>query len=166
MLTIHFFKTLFYVEHSQNKKMQDRIKRALAQNMYLIERCDSNVFQIAGITKNYRVIIAEKNGHHCTCPDYDRRREPCKHIFFVLFRVFKLDPESWVSNPSLMPDLEFAVSIRKLETEDTECPICYEEFTNQSITETCRCCLHKFDVDCMTVWRSHSLNRKCPLCRQ
>ena len=44
----------------------------------------------------YTVTLAQQPG--CTCPDFQRRGEPCKHMLFVMLRVLKLDssnPLAW-----------------------------------------------------------------------
>jgi len=45
-----------------------------------------------GSTGNiYNVII--KNAPECSCPDYTTRHKRCKHIYFILIRVMKVDDE-------------------------------------------------------------------------
>ena len=44
-----------------------------------------------------------------------------------------------------------------------ECPICTEEFNQDTITTECG---HKFDKDCLRLWcRQHRGDTECPLCR-
>lgn len=152
--------------------MNARIERALSQRIFLIERVDTHVFAVAGLTNNYRVTLSAENfrGHCCTCPDYVRRQDMCKHIAFVLFRVFKLNREAFLDNHDVLPD--FAVEVKpdgpkRLEKEDEECCICYERFdetTNDTFSH-CDTCGHRIHDQCWTVWMQHNPSALCPLCR-
>jgi len=81
-------------------KIQDRIDRALEQQMFLIskqgdEECHANLkctFVVLGSTGNvYDVII--QRVPHCTCPDH-ANGNLCKHILFVLLKVMRVPSDS------------------------------------------------------------------------
>lgn len=65
--------------------------RGITQKLYLVEIDDvKNKYTIKGTTGNiYDVHI--KNVPTCTCPDYLTRYKRCKHIYFVLMKVMKID---------------------------------------------------------------------------
>ena len=70
--------------------------RGKTQKLYLIEYDDINdyqkVFSVMGSTGNvYDVNI--KNVPTCSCPDYTTRHKRCKHIYFILLRVMKVNSE-------------------------------------------------------------------------
>jgi len=50
-------------------------------------------FDLCGTTNNiYTVIVTDKPT--CTCPDHMQRKNRCKHIFFILVKVMKVNPEN------------------------------------------------------------------------
>lgn len=79
------------------KKLYDRIYRGSSQPLYLIQRdltVSRGTFTVLGSTGNvYEVIIDSIPS--CTCPDFQRKQDLCKHLLFVLLKVVGLDQ----SNP-------------------------------------------------------------------
>ncbi|CAH6421673.1 RING finger protein [uncultured virus] len=75
--------------------MYSRKQRGKTQNLYLIEILNKNIdnqrdFHVMGTTGNiYKVSISEKPS--CNCPDYKLRFNRCKHIYFILVRVMKVN---------------------------------------------------------------------------
>jgi SWIM zinc finger len=75
-------------------KLLERLERAETQRLYLVERnqttetsCDMVVL---GSTGNvYNVHIGEIPT--CSCPDFARKNDLCKHIMFVTLKVIGLD---------------------------------------------------------------------------
>ncbi len=81
-----------------NKLNQDpRQVRGRTQRLYLIESVISQGFTertyiVMGSTGNvYNVMISNKPT--CTCPDFTTRFKKCKHIYFILERVMRLQNE-------------------------------------------------------------------------
>lgn len=79
--------------------MQRRIMRAYDDPLYLIESIppedeDDPIreFLVMGTTGNVYTVTIE-NEPSCTCPDFQLRQRRCKHIFFILMRVMKVDNE-------------------------------------------------------------------------
>ncbi|KAA6386502.1 MAG: putative null domain protein [Streblomastix strix] len=75
---------------------QDRIKRALTQRLFLVDRTIKSEYEreyaILGSTGNlYNVIIGERV--QCSCPDY-QFGHLCKHVIFTMIRVLQLDRKS------------------------------------------------------------------------
>lgn len=72
---------------------QQRLDRALNQRMFLIEftldqTTKRPIFMVKGSNKNvYKVYLASIPT--CSCIDYKKRKQPCKHVYFVLFRILK-----------------------------------------------------------------------------
>lgn len=146
--------------------MEARINRALNQRLYFISSPSPDLYQIAGLTNEYDVKIDIVNDEHtCTCMDFKNRQEPCKHIFFVLFRLLRFDKDEWLVGKSFdYVTKDDTKKRRQLETEDTECAICYEEFNETEITY-CDECGHRFHTECLTVWLKHAPQSTCPQCR-
>ena len=73
--------------------MSARKYRGKTQRIFLIECTDigeySRSYIVCGTTKNvYKVTI--KNTPVCSCPDHQKRRRRCKHIYFVLCRIMNV----------------------------------------------------------------------------
>ncbi|GKY94718.1 hypothetical protein MPSEU_000437300 [Mayamaea pseudoterrestris] len=78
-------------------KLYDRIHRGVTQRLYLIERTeegpDEMVFSVLGSTGNvYQVTLTHIPT--CTCPDFMRKQDVCKHMIFVLTKVVGLGVEN------------------------------------------------------------------------
>ena len=79
--------------------MDSRIAKAYNDRLYLVESIPPEneddalrEYIVMGSTGNvYRVKI--KNEPCCTCPDNRIRKARCKHIYFILLRVMKVDNE-------------------------------------------------------------------------
>ena len=75
-----------------------RKQRGQTQALFLIETLENTnkyerVYDIMGSTGNvYRVAIKQKPT--CTCPDYKKRESNCKHIYFVLLRIMKVNKQN------------------------------------------------------------------------
>ena len=77
--------------------MSTRIERCFTDNLYLVESIPQNsneekkrIYLIMGSTGNvYSVVITNKPT--CTCPDFKQRKKRCKHIYFVLIRIMKVE---------------------------------------------------------------------------
>lgn len=75
-----------------------RISRATSQRLFLIEKewtQDQVLFDVMGSTGNvYRVSCDETEDWTCNCPDHERRKQDCKHIYFIKIKVLK-NLHSW-----------------------------------------------------------------------
>ena len=65
-----------------------RIYRALSQPLYLVEDNFPEIHVMGSTGNVYKVEMASHPT--CNCPDYLRRRAPCKHILFLLLRYYRL----------------------------------------------------------------------------
>ena len=159
-----------HVQSVQNN-MQRRIERALGQRIYLIEAQSPLKFHVSGLTSSYYIELNTDGLHHtCTCPDYMRRRLHCKHIFWILFRHLHVDVDEWMLDHLLLPkeltNEEYTGPRgRILHEEDTECCVCFEEYTEESDLIHCMECGHSFHSECYKVWMMHSKRTYCPFCR-
>jgi hypothetical protein len=140
--------------------MEARIERALKQRLYLISQQDEYNYYVSGLTSKYHVCMKENTGKHtCTCPDYKHRRQNCKHIFFVLFRVLKINRSHWLQDQKLLK--------RKArpEVQDTVCAICYEDLEEKAELCVCDTCGHGVHAQCFKIYAQHTSDPRCPLCR-
>lgn len=76
----------------------NRKLRGTTQNLFLVETILSQKeyereYVIMGFTGNvYNVLIT--NSPTCTCPDFTTRGRRCKHIYFVLIKIMKVDSDN------------------------------------------------------------------------
>lgn len=83
-----------YCEHNMQSARKERGK---TQTIFLIETVIGDkdyerTFIVRGTTKNiYSVTITNKP--KCTCPDHVKNRNRCKHIYFVLLRIMRINNE-------------------------------------------------------------------------
>lgn len=80
----------------------ERIERAMTQRLYLLSQSQtdsgllSRSYAVLGSTGNvYDVKICQHPG--CTCPDFERTNNPCKHILFVLLKVTFSETNTFLS---------------------------------------------------------------------
>lgn len=70
-----------------------RCERAMKQKIAVIDEDRSTgLFRVKGKTDEYEVKI--ENTPCCTCPDFQNRHRPCKHILFVYLRVLNVDAQN------------------------------------------------------------------------
>mmetsp|Transcript_35992 Transcript_35992/g.86640 ORF Transcript_35992/g.86640 Transcript_35992/m.86640 type:complete len:200 (+) Transcript_35992:204-803(+) len=83
------------------QKVQERLERATTQDFVVLKRKEHTTssstkpkcsFIVAGETGNqYKVVIGKIPT--CTCPDYKKRSDHCKHTLFVLNKIVGLDDD-------------------------------------------------------------------------
>jgi len=142
-------------------------------------------FRVRGTTDAYDVTWhrdGKKPKYTCTCPDFVRRQDHCKHIYFCFCRVLKFPPDvlAGLSDPELLQGITTFVAkrqalLQKTRTTDTsrkplehdaECPICFEGMsmeTSVCCVNSCHNYLHK---SCMRTWiETFGHGHTCPFCR-
>jgi hypothetical protein len=96
-----------------------RIERAISQRLYLLKEIErtttsaasdnnfSRLFDVLGSHGDvYHVIIGQHS--KCSCPDWLRRKEHCKHIYFILHRYLKVPLYSELLTLSTFDDIQLA----------------------------------------------------------
>lgn len=70
----------------QTPSQQDRIKRAVEQNLK-VKTLLSNGYsgKIVGTTGNVYLVTLK----NCTCQDFKRRQKPCKHMYFLAAQTMR-----------------------------------------------------------------------------
>lgn len=174
-----------YFQHYKRKQ------RGITQKIFLIETIEkknntSREYVVMGSTGNvYNVNIT--NNPTCTCPDYSIRYNRCKHIYFILLRVMKVnnpDKEKYTDSELInmfknIPEITNILCVNeniknqylknknnKIQIKDDDiCPICLEDIQNGEIFEYCRAkcgkCVHK---TCFDMWCKKN-PVKCLICR-
>jgi hypothetical protein len=105
-------------------KLQERILRAATQRLYLVRRDEVDVdlanaddydgeckcnFVVLGSTGNVYTVTLQ-DVPHCTCPDFARKQDLCKHILFVYLKVVGLP----VSNPLVYQKALLRTDLREI----------------------------------------------------
>lgn len=146
----------------------DRIQRAVAERIYVVSSANQ-VYRVMGSRGTvYRVNLNESSwvASRCSCPDFSRRHQLCKHIFYILLRVQHLSSDEVVkgclSTKSIpLPEIQ--------EVSGQDCAICYDVITPEEKVKWCEECNKPFHESCSKVWKTHCIKRRipvtCPLCR-
>nr|CAG8445583.1 15784_t:CDS:10 [Entrophospora candida] len=90
-------KRLAMIRRSCSMKVKERIERAMSQRMFLVDRSEVSEsyhkFVVLGSIGNvYNVEISTLP--KCSCPDFSRGGNLCKHILFVYLKVLRVNPNS------------------------------------------------------------------------
>lgn len=153
-----------------------RLQRALSQRIYLVGSArragadDTDTFQVMGASSATYTVSVGRDWVACTCPDHAHRHAACKHIIFVLVRVYRVSPqvagycvETMLAHAAAVPPAALLRDAPNYAADD-ECPICLEEFGAAATVEWCRPgCGKCFHADCARKWRA--INPTCVLCR-
>lgn len=153
-------------------KINAKIHRAKSERMYLIAvNADELKFTVEGSRGiEYNLKFGKVNS--CDCPYFKFNNKICKHMYFIINRVCKLEPQKVDSTSTdiikMYPTLIETLKKVHRPKEDTDCInqsyedccICYESMHESSVIKcgTCNQCIHN---SCMTIWAKNT----CPLCR-
>ena len=78
------------------KEPNERKQRGLSQKIFMIEHRKNSEFDmefdVMGTTKNVYTVKINKTPT-CSCPDHTTRHRRCKHIFFIMRRIMKIDED-------------------------------------------------------------------------
>jgi hypothetical protein len=156
--------------------MEARISRALTQRLHLLEVVVPTpwsppghperlgTYRVTGLSDVYTVHMGVNSLHTCTCPDYSGRQEPCKHIFFILFRVMNIDVQTWLDGADNGHVDTPVQAIARRESCD-KCAICLETWSGRvpnEATRVCHQCRNALHMSCWNVWSQYG--RGCPSC--
>ena len=172
--------------------MDERRYRGRTQRIFLINtdcRDDGLHFEVLGTSGNaYQVHQKPPNAQgwrkwRCTCPDFERRRETCKHIYFVDDRVLKnasfekavelvkqreFAPQLWADQQAngQADAVEKPKNVERREWLEQECAICTEPMTADEPTYWCqRVCGNSLHASCWRMWCKAKGQAQCPYCR-
>lgn len=176
--------------------MSSRKDRSKTQNLYVIEARNNGLYEkkyiVMGSTGNvYTVTI----GPHptCTCPDYRNRHARCKHIYFIMLRIMKINKgeDKPKYSPAELIDMfrnipkevehlyvdadtykkydqmknQESGNVQMKSIEDDLCPICLDDLTNGEDIEYCKTrCGKAIHRECFKMW-SRGREKACMFCR-
>lgn len=173
---------IFDIDNSKDN-LNQRMNRGKTQKIYLVNRnVDDQAakFNVMGTTGNiYEVKLS--GSPTCTCPDFCQRQNRCKHIFFMLAKIFNVNnphQEKFTKEEILQYITNYKTNIAKYNIKydvkancidvgvrgtDDDCCICLDGVLNGEpyvyCKEICGRCVH---ADCynMVVKKTS----KCPYC--
>lgn len=161
-----------------------RMQRGKTQKIYLVNRNvdDSTAtFNVMGTTGNiYEVKLS--GSPTCSCPDFCQRRNRCKHIFFMLAKIFaiknpyqatfsKAEIENYIKSYKdniLKFSIKYDVKLNCTDVGpkciEDDCCICLDPILNGDpyvyCKKTCGRCVH---TDCYNMVIKKT--SKCPYCQ-
>lgn len=182
---------------TENAKRLSNMKRDAARYALLeLKRepdYDRIVLSAIDSTKTVKINFKSNKEVNCSCMDWrircKRMKISCKHILYVLDRIFKIDMKSVQKNKIKKPKLikeaidkihkarcsgahkKFKVGDGKEMSEEDVCAICFcdflyhteEEFKDKTLA--CPMCKNLVHEDCMKCWLRNSHNQNCVYCR-
>jgi DNA-directed RNA polymerase subunit RPC12/RpoP len=170
------------MDTSSTTKRKERKVRALNEVMYLIDLNSLEnewIFGVEGTRGIKYDIFINNEKMTCTCPYFVNHFKVCKHIYFVVGRVCKLDISKILDDFKLniydiYPDFSNIVNATVNKRTDTvqdpkvisDCCICYDEMLDSMQLYRCYRCNNHFHDSCITHWLSNSSRKNCPLCRE
>lgn len=155
------------------RKARSRTQRIILVNQ-VVSAQNARTFTILGTTgKAYSVILQPGVKPQCSCPDFSRRKQRCKHIYFCLEQVLKLTN---IDKPSFTAeDLSEKVTVaqqtgpaKRKDISSDPCPFCMEEFDSGGQEELMWCsqtCGSNFHQECFLRYVAFSNKAACPMCR-
>ncbi len=159
--------------------MDARHERALTQRLHFVSPLvlnddGSRQFHVIGSTGNHYYVAVHQGTTSCTCADYVRRKQCCKHIYFVLCRILKLQTSIWQQgtrfSSSQLEEIRRScetltvvaeVTKRRSLSDQPECVICFEEFMEKEALEFCQTCGYNYHASCLRLCKTLA----CPMCR-
>jgi hypothetical protein len=77
---------------TDEESFKERVERAMNQRLFLLnykKRENDYLFEVDGSTgKSYNVVVSENI--NCSCIDFIKRKKICKHIIFIVCKVYKI----------------------------------------------------------------------------
>jgi hypothetical protein len=152
-----------------------RLKRAVHEKSMKVLSCtctdDRLDFLVCGSTENEYTISFKENCFTCSCPDFERRRTFCKHVYLVYLKVLQIVPNIDEASGGNTVDTSVILSAyanyasRTTEMREShECPICFDEFSEGQTPVICSLCRNGFHDSCVNEMRKRG-HTNCPFCR-
>lgn len=182
---------------TEKKKRLNNMKRD-ADRYALIDFVDDDKkiqFVLSSVTHSRKTKINFKKNKEVNCSCFDWRIRckkyniSCKHIFYVLDRILKININTVQKNVLKFDKLfktaleklnldhlkkresQFAVKTKKEVTKEDLCLICFSDYMYDTPEEfkekvlECPVCTNYVHKDCMMCWLRNSDNQNCIYCR-
>lgn len=169
--------------------MPSRRDRAFQQPIYLLRmktpdaalHAYERIFNVVGTTGNiYEVKINETP--QCSCPDCADNGNICKHIYFIILCVMKIDDnvkrrynkQQLVDMFNRIPNFitrgltynDFTKDNIVEQKIDDVCPVCLEDIDKKENTVYCKySCGKSVHKLCFNIWSQNNNESKCLFCR-
>lgn len=175
--------------------MSNRNFRGKTQKMYLLGvEYEANQWNMTlqGLTNQYTITIG-KDKVECSCPDFNNRKNVCKHLYFIFSQVaqyyegdlvlstiessgdqttnnIKLNDKvfnglSEKLTSRLRKRMEVAKETKTNLEPETECVICFESIEpDEKLFQCVKQCKKYCHDACIKIWTGRGQNT-CPYCR-
>ena len=173
----------------QDSKKIERLKRAIDEkNMKVIDLSSDNNLLSYKVLGNrgvhYKVKLELNKNISCACIDQKKNKSFCKHIYLIYVKILNILPTPDLSthiDQDIFNDIvnrhnNFINKRNNLinqpniilrNSEDEECSICFEIYSNKPDnpdTYCCKTCRNGFHMICINEMIKYS-SSKCPMCR-
>jgi len=161
----------------KSKQKEDRRERAVTQRLYLLEenlKSDNlMIYTVMGSTGNvYEIQLNftyDEEEWECNCPDFARRQQKCKHIYFIQYKVLPgfNGSATWAERAMgrykkpcsvIAPEMvlkEFSKITGSVESEENTPTTVEEIFGNKQrpyLGESCAICFDDMTAECKLVF--------------
>ena len=159
--------------------IEQRKERGLTEIFTLIDtrKDDNYILTIHSSGELYNIIINNFLYIECNCKDMKHRRILCKHIYFIIGVILKLDLNLiQVDDNARMTDLypnlytlldklteRFKFLHEASVVSSNDCMICLNTMSGR-LTE-CPTCHNTSHLSCLLKWKQIKRVMQCPLCR-
>jgi len=120
-------------------------------------------FLVEGYSSKQYAVILNKECVSCNCIDFIKRKKICKHIMFVICRIYKknlYDDDPNIDMTDIIDSNKVPESIFK-QLAVGDCAICFESTDNST---KCTVCTNGiYHKECIKIWLR--INNNCPMCR-
>ena len=143
--------------------MDPRKYRAMHQNIILLDIHFSEKeyhYTVCGTKgKHYTVTISDTDYFSCSCPDHTRRKNKCKHIYYILLNIFE-NPENLKKFKEIQE-----MCLSKIKGLDDVCSICLDSIQNGLKYDLCQNCYRCIHRECFSEWRKKCRHNLCIFCK-
>jgi len=153
--------------------MNSRLDKAINDKTMSVISYSSNEstlsFEVLGSMKKNTYLVTFNDEFNCNCPDFQRHKQICKHIYLIYIKVFRILIPDTSSNKinslqkALIMEANNAFWNRKKKisrsNSEDECTICFDKLGHSFYV--CDTCLNGFHNHCI----NKLCQPVCPICR-
>lgn len=167
----------------RKSRMEKKIERALTQTIRAVPFAlneNEHHFKVIGTTKKTYNTIFSAAHVACTCPDFQNRGLPCKHICYLIYHYYHIRKECIISELRAYSLEAFKKKRSTYNLKGNEnatfirpddCTICHDKIDDTREVVICLKGCHKpLHVDCFQIYKDFQIRMAklptCPSCRE
>lgn len=167
------------------RPQQQRIVRARTQPILLSdawgEQKGRNVmYHVMGTRgTEYQVgVIEGAQGElkwQCSCPDFQNRQSPCKHVYFIAINVWHMNDDELLRLVPACVEEKLAERQKRIQEQiessvgrkpvEGDCPVCMESLSEGNVLYCQGQCGNNVHEHCIRTLEKFQRRVSCPLCR-